>query len=419
MTYMVILLILLILLAAFFSATETAFTSLSLLQVERLAATKSARGRMVARLTRRPDLLLGTVLIGNNLANVSASALATEITIRTFGNHAVGYMTGILTLVILIVGEVTPKRFAIIYNEWISLHTVRVVTALSYLFRPIIWVVGSVSNLLTRTVGSQRRTGLTLEGLLHMVNLAENLGIVANRETRMVKNIFRFNDLPVQAIMTHRTGVFSLEMSLRVASVLSEVSERGFSRFPVYDGQPEKIEGIVNTRHIVEAVATGRIDTRLKEIMTKPIFVPTTRKIDELFSQLKREDCKMAIVLDEYGGLAGIVTQQDIADEILGELRDENEEIGWNKIKPLAGGAYLMMGDTPIHQVNDFLGTSLPHERYVQTLGGYLAETLDRFPAEHETISVPGALFVIEKVSRNRILSVRCVPQTAEEQQGD
>jgi len=416
---MVILLIVLILLAAFFSATETAFTSLSLLQVERLVATKSARGRMVARLTRRSDLLLGTVLIGNNLANVSASALATEITIHAFGNNAVGYMTGILTLVILIVGEVTPKRFAIIYNEWISLHTVRVVTALSYLFRPIIWVVGSVSSLLTRLVGSQRRTGLTLEGLLHMVNLAENLGIVANRETRMVKNIFRFNDLPAQAIMTHRTGVFSLEMSSRIANVLSDVSARGFSRFPVYDEQPEKIEGIVNTRHIVEAVATGHTDARLREIMTKPIFVPTTRKIDELFSQLKREECKMAIVLDEYGGLAGIVTQQDIADEILGELRDENEEIGWNKIKPLADGDYLMMGDTPIHQVNDFLGTSLPHERYVQTLGGYLAETLDRFPAEHETISVPGALFVIEKVSRNRILSVRCIPQTTEEQDGD
>ena len=413
MTFMVILLVVLILLAAFFSATETAFTSLSLLQVERLAATKSARGRLVARLTGRSDLLLGTVLIGNNLANVSASALATEITIHVFGNHAVGYMTGILTLVILIVGEVTPKRFAIIYNEWISLHTVRVVTALSYLFRPIIWVVGGVSNLLTRLFGSQHRTGLTLEGLLHMVNLAENLGIVANRETRMVKNIFRFNDLPVQAIMTHRTGVFSLEMGSRIANVLSEVSARGFSRFPVYDEQPEKIEGIVNTRHIVEAVADGRTETRLREIMTKPIFVPTTRKIDELFSQLKREGCKMAIVLDEYGGLAGIVTQQDIADEILGELRDENEEIGWNKIKPLADGAYLMMGDTPIHQVNDFLGISLPHERYVQTLGGYLAEILDRFPVEHETVSVPGALFIIDKVSRNRILSVRCLPQNA------
>lgn len=410
MSLLTLLFVVALLLAAFFSATETAFTSLSPIQVERLASTKGGAGRMVARIVRRSDLLLGVVLIGNNLANVGASVIATEITIHLLGNHAVGYMTGVLTLVILIVGEVTPKRFALIYNEWISLHTVRVVVALSYLFRPIIWVVSAVSTLLTHLSRSQRRAGLTLEGLLHMVNLAESLGIVATRETRMIKSIFRFDDLPVQAIMTHRTNVFSLEMNLPVAEVLSEVSARGFSRVPVYDEHPEKIEGVVNARRMMEAIAVGNTAARLKELMSKPIFVPTTRKIDELFAQLKNADCKMAIVLDEYGGLAGIVTQQDIADELLGELRDEHEEIGFRKIRPLGDGAYLMMGDTPIYQINDFLGTNLSHERYVQTLAGYLSEILDRFPAEHETVTVPGARFVIEKVSRNRIVSVRCTP---------
>lgn len=409
-------LVALILLSAFFSGAETAFTALSILQVERLQAEKGVRGKMIAKLARRPDILLGTVLIGNNLANISASALATEITIRTIGNQAVGYVTGILTLVILIFAEITPKRVAIIYNETICLHTVRLVTFLSYLFRPLIWVIGAVSSLITRFRTSRRRINLTLEGLLHMVNLAESMGVVATQETRMVRSVFRFNDLPVQAIMTHRTQVFSLEMGKTIAEALPEISERGFSRIPVYDEHPEKIEGIVHVKDILGELSAGRSSTRLKEIMIHPLFLSTSRKINEVFAHFKREHCSMAIIMDEYGGLAGIVTEEDITEEVLGELHEENEEIGWEKITPIENGAYRILGTTPLYQVNDFFGTSLKQNRYAQTLGGYLAEYLGRFPAEHEEIVVPKARFIIEKVANNRIVSIRCVPLAGEEE---
>jgi len=405
----------LIALSAFFSGTETAFTALSILQVDRLVAEKGARGKMIAKLARRSDLLLGTVLIGNNLANISASAFATEITIHSLGSEAVGYVTGILTLFILVFAEITPKRLAIVYNETICLHTVRLVTLLSYLFRPFIWVLGAVSAVLTRFPGGHRRTSLTLEGLLHMVNLAENMGVVANQETRMVKSIFRFNEVSVQAIMTHRTEVFSLEMSRTIEEVIREVSEHGFSRVPVYDEHPEKIEGIVHVKDMIAEVAEGRFDTKLKAIMIRPLFLSTTKKINEVFLHFKREKLNMAVVMDEYGGLAGIVTQEDITEEILGELHDENEEMGWEKITPLPDGAFRVMGDTPIHQVNDYFGTNLKQNRYAQTLGGYLAEYLDRFPAEQEEVVVPKARFIIEKINRNRIVSIRCVPTQEEE----
>jgi magnesium and cobalt exporter, CNNM family len=409
-------LVCLVALSAFFAGTETAYTSLSILQVERLQAERGSRGKMIAQLVRRPDILLGTVLIGNNIANISASAIATEITIRTFGSEAVGYATGIVTLIVLIFGEITPKRFAIIFNEIICVHTVRLITGFSYLFRPLIWGINGVSTVLTRFTPAQRRTTLTLEGLLHMVNLAESMGVVANQETRMVKSIFRFNDVTVQAIMTHRTEVFSLEMSRTIREVIKEVSERGYSRIPVYDGDPEKIEGIVHVKDIIAQLANDKPERKLREIMRRPLFLSATRKINDVFRHFKKEKLNMAIVMDEYGGLAGIVTQEDITEEILGELHDENEEIGWEKITALPDGAYRVMGDTPIHQVNDFFGTSLSQGKYAQTLGGYIAELLDRLPAEGEEIAVRRARFVIEKVARNRIVSIRCFPVEDDEE---
>ncbi len=406
----------LVLLSAFFSGSETAYTSISILQVQRLQSERGARGKMIAKLVSRSDVLLGTVLIGNNLANIAASALATELTIKLVGNNAVGYVTGILTIFILVFGEITPKRFAILYNEAVCLHTIRLITFLSYLFRPLIWVLSGVSTLLTRLSGSQKRNAsLTMEGLLHMVNLAESLGVVANQETRMVKSIFRFNEVTVQAIMTHRTEVFSLEMGRRISDVIHEISTEGFSRIPVYDGHPEKIEGIVHLKDIISELAEGRRDTKLKEIMIRPLFLPTNRKINEVFRHFKREKLNMAVVMDEYGGLAGIVALEDIIEEILGELHDENEEIEWEKITPLNDGSFRIMGDTPIHQINDYLGVHLTQGKYAQTLAGYLSEMLDRFPAEREEIPVERALFTIERVSKNRIVSVRCTLKDEEE----
>ena len=409
----------LVLLSAFFSGSETAFTSISILQVQRLQAERGVRGKMIAKLVSRSDILLGTVLIGNNLANIAASALATEVTIRTVGSAAVGYVTGILTIVILVFAEITPKRLAIVYNETICVHTVRLITALSLLFRPLIYVLSLVSVLLTRLPGAQRRASITLEGLLHMVNLAESLGIVANQETRMVKSIFRFNEVTVQAIMTHRTEVFSLEMNSTIASVIKQISAEGYSRVPVYDGHPEKIEGIVHLKDMISELAEGRTSTKLKEIMIRPLFLSTNRKINEVFRHFKREKLNMAVVMDEYGGLAGIVTLEDIIEEILGELHDENEEIEWEKITALSDGSYRIMGDTPLHQVNDYLGIHLTQGKYAQTLGGYLSEMLDRFPAEREEIPIQRALFTIERVSKNRIVSIRCVLRSEEEEDSE
>lgn len=415
MLLQVLILIGLILLSAFFSASETAFTSLSIFQIHELEAKKGKRGALIKRMTSRPDILLPTVLIGNNLVNIAASAMATELTIRLFGNSAIGITTGILTLIILIFGEVTPKRLALIYNDTLCLYTARLIFVLSILFRPFVIAIGAISSFFNRLAGGHKRTHISIEGLLQMINLAESMGVLENYETQVVKNVFRFDDISVQAIMTHRMEVFSLDMEKSVDEVLTAVNEKGFSRIPVWDGEPENIVGIVMVKDIMKLVPELRKDTLLRDIMRPPIFVPVSKKVNEVFTHFKREKLDMAIVIDEYGGLAGIVTREDVIEEILGDLYDQHEENGNGKVKEISEGEYLIEADISLHQLSDRLAVFLPPGRYAQTLGGYLMGTLERIPQKGETFAIKQGVFTVESVGRNRVYAVRFKSGTGEE----
>ncbi len=407
MTFQLSLLAFLLLFSGFFSATETAFTSLSMLQVQDMLRHKGQRGARVERLSNRPEILLTTILIGNNLVNIGASALATSITISTFGSGAVGIMTGVLTLVILIFGEVTPKRLAIAHNEFVSLHTARTVIILSYVFRPFIWFISLASSLITGAFDSKQKHRITLDNVLHFVKLAEHMGVLETYKTRMVRSVFRFSDVTVQAIMTHRTQVFSLDKDLQIGEAIREINERGYSRIPVYDDDPEDIVGIVLVKDLMKRVTAGDLGSALKTIMFKPIYVPSSKKVGEMFSQFKREKLNIAIVIDEFGGLGGIVTLEDVIEEILGEIYDEHEEKGREKITNLGKDTYLIIGDTPLYILKDALDLQLTHGKNVQTIGGYLAELLGRIPQKQEVVNTPAGRFVVEQTGHNRIHSVK------------
>lgn len=409
-----VVLLMLLLLSAFFSAAETAFTSLSPLQLQEVIRKKARRGKLVKKLTEKPDILLATLLVGNNIVNLGASAMATDITIRLFGSRAIGISTGILTLIILIFSELTPKRLAIIYNDFITANTAPFILALSYILRPIIWFVVQASSLITRFFAAKPKHKVSLEGILHLLNVARDAGVVKDYEDRMVKSVFRFNDTPVEAIMTHRTEVFSLEANQRLKDVLETVNEEGYSRIPVYEDHPEKIVGIVLVKDIMDRIIKGQEGLKLKEIMIKPLIVMETRKVNELFWQFKRAKLNIAIVMDEYGGLAGVVTQEDVVEELFGELYDEDEEKGWEKITALSEGCYKIMGDTPLHTVKDLLGLDLPHGKSIQTIAGYVIERLDRFPQDKETLEIPEGRLIVESVQRNKIKSLRYIPSKGE-----
>jgi len=343
MTGYIFLLGFLLLLSGFFSGTETAFTSLSLMDIEEIRKKYPRRGELIRTMNQRPDTLLAAVLIGNNLVNIGISVLSTELTIRVFGSTALGVTTGILTLMILIFGEIVPKQLAILYNKKIVLATCQIIYGLIILFTPLIWILGTLSRIIHHLSGGTGRSQLTLDGILHMVKHAETIGLLENYRSRMVKSIFRFNDVTVHAVMTHRTKVFSLPQHLELTEALGSISKAGFSRIPVYGKDPETIVGVVLEKDVIRAVYQEQIPIDetspeqsdspqslkpkyLKDIMLPPIVVPESWKIHRVFGKLKAERLNLAIVLDEYGGLAGIITMEDLVEEIIGELYDENEE---------------------------------------------------------------------------------------------
>lgn len=406
MTAQIVLLLLLFLLSAVFSATETAYTSLSLIQIQHVVKTGGRRGREVKRLTKKPDVLLTTLLIGNNLANIGATALVTSLTIEFFGSHAVALMTGFLTLFVLIFGEVTPKQIALAKNEAICLNMAYPIRALSLLLRPFIWLITGISSFLTRLFAGKERKGFTLDNLLQMVSLGENIGIVESYEKQMVQNVFRINDTPVKGITTYRTNVFCLDKEAYAADVLEEILEKGFSRIPVYQENSEHIAGIVLMHDILKAIAAGEENFKLKEKMVEPFFVPETRMVHDLFHHFKREKLNIAVVLDEYGGLTGIVTKEDVIEEIFGELYDENEEKETDKIVLRENGEWLIQGDCSFYLIQDRLGLELEHHRRILTMGGYLIEKWGEIPREGAAIDLPEGRYVIGKIDGNRIEEV-------------
>jgi len=400
-------LVVLVLVSAFFSATETAYTSLSVVQIQEIKRRYGSRGAIVEKLTLRPDRLLTTILIGNNLANIAASAMASEITIRMFGNSYLAIMTGIVTLVILIFGEVTPKQLAIANNEFVTVHTARIISALVYLLFPVSWLLGGISRVVMRVTGGRKRPRITLESFLHLISHAENIGVLESYRTRILRNVFRFSTVTVQGIMTHRTHVYSLEQHRLLSEVIGEITERGFSRIPVYDEDPERVVGIVLVKNIMRAMNEGLAESPLKKIMVPPMFVPESRRINRMLAQFKRDKLNMAIVLDEYGGLAGIVTVEDVVEEILGDIYDEHEVRETEKITRGEDGSLMVKGDTPVYVLNDVAGIELPYNRNAQTIGGYLTDLAGRIPAQDEVIEAPAGRFVVQAISRKQILAVR------------
>ena len=397
-------------LSALFSGTETAFTSLSPSQIERLRHVHGRRGTLIAHFAAAPQLLLGTVLFGNNLMNIAASVLASDITIRLFGSAALGITTGALTLVVLIFGEVTPKQMAIIHNEFWALHTVRAVWILSIVLRPAVWLVGLVGTLTTRLTGRGRRAQVTRETLLQLVTATTATGFLEQFKSQVMRNVLRFSDLTVGSIMTHRTKIFSLSARLTAEEALPQLSASGFSRAPIYADHPEHVVGIALLKDVVRTMADERPRASLQEIAKPAIIVPENRHIDELFSRFRREKLNMAIIRDEYGGVAGLVTLEDIIEEILGEIYDEHEAEEGSKVRSYGRGRFLIKADIPIHELNAILDLKLPVGRHINTLGGYLVSLIDHLPTVNELIDTPIGSFIVRSTSGKQVDSVMYRP---------
>ncbi|NQT59216.1 MAG: HlyC/CorC family transporter [Bacteroidetes bacterium] len=410
MTIRIVYILLLLVLSAIFSGTETAFISLTFIQEKDLQSGKGRTGKLAASLAKKSDILLSTILIGNNLVNIAASAITTATVIQFYGNYAIGIATGILTLAVLIFAEITPKQIAIIHNEIICRIMAYPIRGLMWIMYPLIYLVNGISSLITRIFAGKQKTQISQEGIMHAVTIAQNQGVVEDYETTFVQNVFRFDDIDVHTIMTHRTDVFSISGTLTLDTVMPKVIESGFARIPVYGDSPEHIIGILLTRDLLRHILKKEGSYKVSDIIKTPIFVPETRKAHEMFAAFKANKLHMAIVLDEYGGLSGIVTMEDVIEELFGELYDEHESGAEERILDMENGSFRIMGETSIQQLEDVFDLDINHSKHIGTVAGLIIEELGTIPGVKQTVTTDIGMFTIQSMRGNRIESVIFAP---------
>ncbi len=402
----IFIIIVLLFLSAFFSGSETAFTSLSSFQVDKLAENSGYRGKTLKKLYERQNIFIATVLICNNIVNISLSAFVTNYTIKIWGNDYLGYVTGVLTLLVLIFGEVTPKNIAMTWNEPISLFIAPIFKILSFILYPVIIIINACSSFVTHMVGNREKEQLSSEMIYSLISTAANQGLVKDYERRMTRGVFNMGHTTVKNIMTHRTDVASMDQEAQIQDVISEVDKHQFSRYPLYSEDKENITGLVRSSKIVNEIRKGNMTRKLREIKERPLFVQESRKISDVFRQMKKENMHFAVVLDEYGGLSGIVTLDDIVNSILGDI-DNATFSETERIEKISDKEYLIYGEAPITSVTDTLGITLPWDDRLKTIGGLITKKMARIPFAGEKVTLGKYTFTIEEASDRQVLKVR------------
>lgn len=402
-----IIIVIFLVLSAFFSGSETAFTSLSSYQVEAMAETKGARGKILKKMYEKSNIFIATVLICNNLVNIGLSAFVTSYTIKMWGDDFLGAVTGGLTLLVLIFGEVTPKNIAIVWNEPIALFIAPIFRVLSIILRPVIVVINTCSSLITRLVGNSKKEEISAEMIYSLISTAANKGLVEDYERRMTKGVFNMGHTPIKNIITHRTDVESMNQESAMQDVIHEVDMHNHSKYPIYSGNKENITGLVRSSKIVSEIRKGHLERKIKEIKEIPLYVPETRKISDVFRQMKKEKMHVAIVLDEYGGLTGMVTLEDIVNSILGDIDDITSASETERIEKISNKEYLICGEAPLTTVSETLKINLPQDNRIKTIGGLIVKKLERIPAAGETVTLDKYTFIVEEASDRQVLKVR------------
>jgi CBS domain containing-hemolysin-like protein len=396
-----ILLLGLLALSAFFSASETAFLSISKAKALDWAKEGGRIGGLIQRMKDDPHRLFTTLRIGNHLANIAASSLATLIALQLVSSHAFGIATGVMTLVILIFGDIFPKSVAVRNNLLIARLAIFPVYWLSRLFYPLVLLLNFIPRMTERIQGKPR---VTEAELLTMVEAVEEDGQIKEQEKELIHNIFEFDDTSASEIMTPRADMFVVDIHTQLD--LPEIFRSGFTRIPVIDGDMDHIVGILNIKDLLLHPSTGLQPIDLHKIMREPYFVPMHKKLDKLLQGFKRRKQHMAIVVDEHGGVSGLITLEDALEEIVGEIIDETDIIE-PTIVNVAPGEWRVMGKTEIGEVNEKLQMNIPDTGTYDTFSGYVLNQTGRIPREEEEIPLGEFTVVVKAREGNRIIEYR------------
>jgi len=391
--------------SAFFSSAETALMTSNKLKMRNLAENGDKRAAKVLKVTENTDKMLSAILIGNNIVNLTASSISTALTLKIFGSKLVGIATGILTFLILVFGEITPKNVASKNAENMALAYIGVISFLVTLLTPVIFIVNTVAKFVISIFNKNGddNNAVTEEELRAMVEYSHEEGVIENEEKKMIVNVVDFGDTVAGDIMVPRVDMVMVDEKSSYEEILQVFREERYTRIPVYEETPDNVIGILNVKDFL--LIEDKENFVMKELLREPLYTYEYKKTSALMMDMRKTGANIVIVLDEYGITAGLITLEDMLEEIVGEIRDEfdaDEDEGITKVSDLE---YLIDGSTNLDDINDRIGLSLSSEEY-ESIGGLIMEKLGRLPVEGEIINFDNIVLTVKKMDHARIEKV-------------
>jgi hypothetical protein len=412
-----VILVLLLSASAFFSSAETALMTSNKLRIRNLAENGDKRAEKVLEITANTDKMLSAILIGNNIVNLSASALSTTLTLKMFGSSLVGIATGILTFLILVFGEITPKNVASKNAENIALKYIGIISVLVVILTPAIYIVNKVAGIVISLFikNNDDNNMVTEDELRAMVEVSHEDGVIEKEEKKMIVNVVDFGDTVAGDIMLPRVDMVMVSVESSYDEILKIFREERYTRIPVYEESPDNVIGILNVKDFL--LIEDKENFSVKEHLREPLYTYEYKKTSSLMVDMRKTGANIVIVLDEYGTTVGLITLEDMLEEIVGEIRDEFDADEDEGITKISETEYLIDGSTNLDDVNDRIGLELSSEEY-ESIGGIIMEKLGRLPVEGEVITFDNIILTVKKMDHARIekVGLKLKPSLVKEQ---
>lgn len=415
-----IILIILLMLSAFFSSAETALTTVNRIRIRSLADDGSKRAKTVLKITDNSGKMLSAILIGNNIVNVAAASITTSLA-YSLGGSAVAIANAVITIAILLFGEITPKTTATIHAEKLALIYAPIISIFMKIMTPVIFIINGLSNavlLLLRIDPNAKNQTMTENELRTIVDVSHEDGVIESDEKEMIYNVFDLGDAKAKDVMVPRVHVTFADVNTTYEELIEIFREDKFTRLPIFEGSTDNVIGTINMKDLL--LFDNTKEFHIRDILREAYFTYEYKNISELLVEMREASFNIAIVLDEYGDTAGLITLEDILEEIVGEIHDEYDENEEDFIKEIGEREYMIEGSTNLDDLNDRLDLQLESEDY-DSLGGFIIEHLDRLPEEGDSITTEDGLrLVVESLDKNRIESVHAyLPEPSVETEDD
>ena len=406
----VVILLVLLIGSGFFSASETSLMSLSKIRIRHMKEEGVKGAKLVSDLIEDPNKLLSSILVGNNVVNIAATSISTSLFMGILGDKpgAVPLATAVMTVLVLIFGEITPKTIAANNSEKVAVFVSKPIKLVIFIVRPIVWIFNIITNVIFKLLGVKDKGSqpyITEEELKTMVNVGHEEGVLEIEEREIINNVFQFGDMQAKEAMVQRLDMIAINSEDKYEEIIEMFKNEKFSRMPVYNESIDDIIGILNIKDIIFLSDEEIQQFNIKDYIREPFFTYEFKKITQLLEEMKIEKSQMAIVVDEYGGTAGLITIEDLVEVIVGDIEDEYDEEE-EEIQVIKEDEYIVDGSIKITDVNELIGVRLESEEF-DSIGKYIIRNLRRLPEENEVIEVDNIKFCIESLDKNRIKKVR------------